>query len=108
MKNYSFPPEVHVGGHVFRVELLDAYSTTMFNHLVGDTSEEEASINVATRTQVGGHKSMNTLEQTLLHETVHQISNIWDMGLEEHAIEQLAQGLLQALHSMGVRLITEK
>lgn len=108
MKNYNYPPEVHLGGHVFKVELMDAYSTTMHGHLVGDTSEENSNIRVATRTQTGGHRSLNTIEQVLLHETVHQISNIWDMGLEEHVTEQLAQGLLQALRSMGVRLITEK
>jgi hypothetical protein len=109
LKNYSYPPEVHVGGHVFMVKLVDAYATdTRSPSLVGETSIEEADIIIALRTANGGYKHINEVDCTMCHEITHQINNIWNIGLDEHQVDSMAQGWMQALHDMGINLIRER
>lgn len=108
MKNYTYPPEVHVGGHVFLVSLVDGYSTdTRSPHLVGETSVEEGQITVALRTANGGYKHINEVDCTMCHEIMHQINNIWNIGLEENQVDSMAQGWMQALHDIGIRIVQE-
>lgn len=108
MKNYSFPPEVHVGGNIFKIALINGYATdTRSPSLVGETSIEGADINVAVRTANGGYKALNEVECTLCHEIMHQVNNVWNVGLNEEQVDSMAQGWMQALHSMGIRIIRE-
>lgn len=108
MRNYICPASVQVGGHVLEIHLKDAFATNGFHPaLAGDTSAEEGTINLATRTMDGGYKHLDEMDATLCHEITHQISNTWGINLDEHQVDQVAEGWMQVLHGLGIRLIKE-
>ena len=107
MKNYTYPPEVHIGGHVFKVEMIDGCATNMYINSVGHTSVECADLGIAVRTNDGGYKHPDELDATFCHEITHQVSNVWGVGIDEKQTDQIAEGWMQALHSMGIRIIRE-
>jgi hypothetical protein len=108
MKNYIYPQAVSVGGHVFDIKLKDGAGTNMYNYNVADTSAQNGDIEIAVRTRDGGYICLNELNESLCHETIHQINDVWGIGLDEANVDRMAQGWMQALRSMGVQLIREE
>lgn len=107
MKRYNYPKTVPVGGFVYTVEMADAAYTTDSAPHMADTFADIESIRIATRTPAGGYRSIAMLEECFLHEVMHAVNETWNTALTEEQVEGMAQGMLQVMHSLGVKIITE-
>lgn len=110
--NYDYPKEIQVGGHKFKVELVDGlYVNSTANH-TADCLIAGGSISIATRLADGGYKTIEEINSSLLHEIIETINIIYvaDLGdgeSKESRVEALSQGLLQVLSQLGVYLIKD-
>ena len=104
-KSYKFPKQIPIGGHTYTVELMDSCHTTDVHPSVADTFSDLEEIRIATVTPGGTPRNITVLEESLLHETIHSISEVWSLELQEAQVEGLAQGMLQVLRSLGIKLI---
>jgi len=48
-------------------------------------------------------QTSNKLSNTFIHETVHLVSDLFALGLEEEAVIALGNGMHQVMESLGVR-----
>ncbi len=109
---YEYPKEIQIGGHTYRIELVEGYHTSDTANYVADSAQGDCLIRVAVQTTTGEPVSTSTLNLRLLHELIEQINVVYVVELgedseKENKVERLAQGLLQVLEQLGIHLIKE-
>lgn len=106
---YKYPPKITIGGHNYKITLVDGAEVDgiQSDRHVGSCSQTVGQFEIATRTKIGGHKTLEFINTTLLHEIVHAISDIYVVEMKEEQVEQIAQGLLQVLEQLDIRLIKD-
>ena len=107
---YDFPKEIQIGGHVYKVILKDAALVDECCHNQGDSCQATLEIRVSTVTGDGAQRGTSTIEETLWHEILHQIDDVYVTKdkLDERDIERLSQGLLQIFSQLDWHIVREK
>ena len=104
--NLKTLPFLQIGGHYYRVELINAYSTDG-GCSAGEAEHNDQVIKVALQGTGGQLRTLSKLEETLLHEITHSVAVIWNVNLNEEQIAQISEGLYQVLKQFGVKLLWE-
>jgi hypothetical protein len=99
-------PTIQIGGHTFKIELKDA-STVDGDNRWGETRLEKNEILVATKARDGECRPISSIEQCLLHELAHAVSQIYNADLSEGQTVQMSEGLYQVLKQYGLKLIEQ-
>lgn len=104
---YEYPKIIQIGGHTYSVELKPVYGLDKMAVNCGLHCAEYSTIEVATIGEIGIPRSNSRLNQLLWHEIIHAISYVFNSNLSEEQTDQVAQGLLQVLEQLGIRLVKE-
>jgi hypothetical protein len=105
---YLFPNSIQIGGHTFKIELLNQTSTDDTHQYVGDSCLGTLKIRATTLLSDNSPKSLSNIEETLWHEILHQIAKIYVSELDEDTVDRLAQGLYQVFNQLDWHIIKEK
>ncbi len=100
-------PTIQIGGHTYTVELVDRSIINLSANHCGDSYLGSTSINVCTKLHDGTFRALSDMEETLIHEIVHQINDMWVIGLDEDNVERMSQGFLQVFKQYGLKLIDQ-
>ena len=104
---YKYPKEIHLGAHTYTITLLNQCGVDDYGKNVGDCDNQKYEIRVATLCSDGKQRALSYLEETLVHEFVHTVNEVYSCELDEKNIDRMGQGLAQILNSIGVYLVKE-
>jgi hypothetical protein len=100
-------PHVQVGGHTYKIELINAGMVDDSNENTGDSHHYKQVVRVATLCSNGENKGLSSCEETLLHELIHCASRVYNSDLTEDQVVSLSEGMYQILKQFGLKLITD-
>ena len=90
------PKKLKVGGHVYEVK--KGYEFKERSDRCGQSDHEGFEILLAGRTQKGGKRPVQAVEETFVHEILHCIDEVYNASaLTEEQVYRLSQGLYQVL-----------
>lgn len=98
------PEVIQIGAHKLRIEYAEAATADDDNN-VGFFNYEKGLIRISLLTCDGFRRPIVVINNCLWHETIHAITRIYGLQLDEHGIEALAQGITQILEQFGIRFI---
>ncbi len=104
---YDYPKEIQIGGLHYKIELVDGYCVEDSTDWEGSHHQTGETLQVALKSKSGIPKSIRSVNVILYHELLHAFNEIWQIGIEEKQIEQIAQGLLQVLEQLDIHFIKE-
>lgn len=96
---------VWIGGMPITTKFVRTSSTSAYHAYLGDSSFDSLEMRIATINSTGEPRHILVLEETLMHEIVHHIGEIYKIEMDERETDAMAQGLVQVLGQFGVRLI---
>ena len=98
---FVIPPECHIGGHTVRIRISEKYLDIA--DLAGESTMTEGIIRLSLHLD-NKPRSRVCIFETLIHEIIHLVDReyVRDGALEERQVGCLANGIVQALLSMGI------
>jgi hypothetical protein len=104
----KYPKTIQIGGHTISISLVGGHFTDVSTvGAVGDFCRDKNEIRVAIKCLDGTPKHLDFINETLWHEFIEAIKENYGLKIEHDDIDRTAQGILQILNQLNIRLIEE-
>ena len=101
----NYPKEIQLGGHIIKVELINNRIVSENDNHVADFCRDNNTIRIAVMLEDGTYKSLSFINECLHHEILEAINEVFCLEFEQDEIDRIAQGYVQVLGQLGIRLI---
>ena len=103
----NHPKNVQIGGNNFSVQLIGGISTNCECEHFADFFVQKGEIRIAALCPDGTTRCLDFLNQSLWHEYLEAIKEVYKINIEQDDMDRIAQGIVQILSQSGIKLIRE-
>lgn len=95
MKEYVYLKKLKIGGHNYKVKILNQYTHDDTGKYIGKHNPSKEELLICSRDADSSNISLTFMNSIWWHEVLHAVCSVYGVSLEENEIDRLAEGLLQ-------------